>query len=434
MSISAENVLENLGFRKYQKLLFVVCCEAVAIGIGSAMLISLIIPSMPEISNAQKGILGAGLNMGLLLSGGFLGSRADKLGREKIFKNSSYLILAGLLALVVARNFYQVCLGFLVLGVGSGADLAVTNSLLMESIPKTSRKYLALLAIAMNLGAGLVYSIALGLEYWEFRQVENWRLIAVTLFSVHLCFTYLRTFLKESPMFLYQQSKLEDFEKVVREIAEFNGDKAPQLDKLEKPQTNQKLGFGSLFKHPLKKSTLLLMSIFFLTFLAIQGITMFMPRLLPMESKLEKYIIITLQQVGSIPGKLLGAKSIDSFLGRKHTITLGFLGMSMSILGFSSTTDFWLINLVSLLFACAVNLAISGLYAITPESYPTYGRSLGMGFLMGFSRCGALLSPMITGTLLDTGGVSFVVVNSSFLFLVIAGIAMFLEETKNKSD
>eukprot|EP00361_Fabrea_salina_P001029 CAMPEP_0202427966 /NCGR_PEP_ID=MMETSP1345-20130828/2063_1 /ASSEMBLY_ACC=CAM_ASM_000843 /TAXON_ID=342563 /ORGANISM="Fabrea Fabrea salina" /LENGTH=232 /DNA_ID=CAMNT_0049038813 /DNA_START=412 /DNA_END=1111 /DNA_ORIENTATION=- len=232
----------------------------------------------------------------------------------------------------------------------------------------------------MNLGAGLVYSIALGLEYWEFRQVENWRLIAVTLFSVHLCFTYLRTFLKESPMFLYQQNKLEDFEKVVREIAEFNGDKAPQLDKLEKPQNSQKLGFGSLFKHPLKKSTLLLMSIFFLTFLAIQGITMFMPRLLPMESKLEKYIIITLQQVGSIPGKLLGAKSIDSFLGRKHTITLGFLGMSMSILGFSSTTDFWLINLVSLLFACAVNLAISGLYAITPESYPTSEGPWGWAF------------------------------------------------------
>ncbi len=50
-----------------------------------------------------------------------------------------------------------------------------------------------------------------------------------------------------------------------------------------------------------------------------------------------------------------------------------------------------------------INGCIAGLYAISPMVYDTDVRTTGVGLAIGFGRTGAILSPLVAGSLLDAG-------------------------------
>jgi cyanate permease len=58
---------------------------------------------------------------------------------------------------------------------------------------------------------------------------------------------------------------------------------------------------------------------------------------------------------------------------------------------------------IALMLGMIANSAMAGLYAVGPTLYPTAVRATGMGSAIGIGRVGAILAPVISGTLLDAG-------------------------------
>jgi MFS transporter, AAHS family, vanillate permease len=72
---------------------------------------------------------------------------------------------------------------------------------------------------------------------------------------------------------------------------------------------------------------------------------------------------------------------------------MGVFGLSMRNLN----TALW----IALLLGMIANSAMAGLYAVGPTLYPTAVRATGMGSAIGIGRVGAILAPVVSGTLLD---------------------------------
>jgi MFS family permease len=49
------------------------------------------------------------------------------------------------------------------------------------------------------------------------------------------------------------------------------------------------------------------------------------------------------------------------------------------------------------------NAGVSGLYSLVAYGFPTHVRATGTGFVIGIGRGGAVLSPIIAGSLLQSG-------------------------------
>lgn len=218
MKNTAENCLDQIGWGKYQTLVFLCSCEAVGIGVGSSMLLPLIFTQLEGLTNANKGLLGAVLNLGLLLTAGYAGRKADKKGRITLFKKGSYVILVGLIMLAFSNSFWSLFFSFFVIGLGSGSDLAITNSLLMESIPTYSRKFLAYSSISMNIASTWIYVTALVMEYNQVQFISDWRFTCLMFAAVHTVFIYLRQFLEEGPIFLHEKGEIEEMKKVLKNV------------------------------------------------------------------------------------------------------------------------------------------------------------------------------------------------------------------------
>lgn len=199
-----------------------------------------------------------------------------------------------------------------------------------------------------------------------------------------------------------------------------------------KPST-QKGSFKEIFKAPQASTTWTLTSIFFLLFLGLQGIIMFMPKIISIENRTDKYILLTFQQICGLPGKFLGAELIDTQLGRKYTNIIGLVAIAITSVLFSFASTFYELVIASFFFANAVSISVAGLYAITPESFPASNRSMGFGFMMGVARIGAMFSSMITGRMLDNYGIFYTLIYSSFLFFMASIIGLSLKETRGET-
>ena len=59
--------------------------------------------------------------------------------------------------------------------------------------------------------------------------------------------------------------------------------------------------------------------------------------------------------------------------------------------------------IVALLIGAGIFGCMAGLYAFAPILYPAQTRTTGMGWAIGIGRLGAVLAPLVAGSLLDSG-------------------------------
>jgi len=120
--------------------------------------------------------------------------------------------------------------------------------------------------------------------------------------------------------------------------------------------------------------------------------------------------------------------------GRKGTCVLMLLGASASAYlygGAATQAQFIAFGLAMQFFLFGM---WSGLYAYTPELYPTRVRATGSGFASAVGRLGSLLGPYIVGVILPLAGQTGVFALGAAAFVLAALTVLVLgEETKGKS-
>src|SRR5690606_41531369 len=96
------------------------------------------------------------------------------------------------------------------------------------------------------------------------------------------------------------------------------------------------------------------------------------------------------------------------------------------------TTSDGLSDLAGALLSCCKLGARGGMYAYTPELYPTEARATGVGLATSFGRIGGILGPFLVGMFVSEGIPIEIIFTIFFISILIGVIAVLFwgKETK----
>ena len=175
---------------------------SVSAGIGS-------LTKQLDLSAGEVGFITAFGYFGAILLAAFGGRFADRFGRVPLMVFAKFLAAAGVVVMMLARNYETLVFGRLLTGAAYGIDLGVAMAYLAEFLP-TKRKSLlnywqaqwyvsTVLALAATL---LFYAVDTGPNLWR------WGLGSAAVFALVVGVLQLR--LPESPRWLAQQGRFTD--------------------------------------------------------------------------------------------------------------------------------------------------------------------------------------------------------------------------------
>lgn len=435
--VTVSQVMDRIPVGRFHRRLLAICGSAWAFDGMEVIVISFTLPVLIgawELSGFAAGLLGSASLMGMIAGNWLWGWYADEYGRVDAFQWTvlSYSVFAGLTAL--ATGFYSgFALRFLT-GVGLGGALAVDTSYLSEHLPTDRRgRYLVYLDAFWPLGN--VFAVVLA---WVFLsalptggvvalpvvgEVAGWRLLFASASFPALLVFVIRSQLRETPYYLARWGDVEAANERIAAIAEENGEEFTPIT-AESVETESSPGYSRLFETDLRTRTAMIAAAWFAVNFGYYGVFIWLPDTVgaagvvgtvtvagaTIESVYLYFLLIGLVQ---FPGYFSAAYLVEK-LGRKPTLG-SYLVLSgactflfaasmpgVSLLG-AGLSGFWPF-LAGLLAASFFTMGAWGaIYAYTPELFPTEVRATGNGFAGGVGKVGAVLGPILAGTLVEVG-------------------------------
>ncbi|NJJ38737.1 MFS transporter [Paenibacillus apii] len=349
----------------------------------------------------QIGLLTSINSLGMAAGAAAAGILADKYGRKNILLWTLIIFSAATGLSALAAGFALLCVLRFIAGFGLGGELPVASTLVSESVePKDRGRAVVLLESFWAVGW-----IAAALIAYFVIPDYGWRLALVIGAVPVLYALYLRRAIEDSPRFA-------------------------GIRKAPVPFTKR---FASVWSAEYIRSTVMLWILWFTVVFSYYGIFLWLPSVMVLKGfslvrSFEYTLIMTLAQ---LPGYFTAAYFIEKF-GRKFVLIvyLFFTAVSAAWFGFASSEGMLIAAGVCLSF---FNLgAWGGMYAYTPELYPTAIRSTGVGMAASFGRIGGIIAPLLVGVLVEWS-VSIQAIFLLFFGTVIIGAAAVLflgKETK----
>jgi MFS transporter, putative metabolite:H+ symporter len=439
---SIDSRIERIPDNKYNKRLLVLSGLGYTFDAMDMAIIAFVLPIVMGIwhlTSEQTGLLGSSVLIGYFFGAFFAGYFGDKFGRKKVIMYTLILYSVTTIISAFAVSWEQFFWMRIIAGVGTGGESAIIAPFLAEIISSKYRgKYVGMLSGFFSFG----YVGAAILAYFVIPASDfGWRLALLITAVPILLVVYWRRFLPESPRWLESQGKLAEADQVMKGIEE----KVERIigKKLPEPKSDvsyqaiqvQKGNFFSLWKRPFVKSTIMLWVLWFTVTFAFYGFFTWLPTLLFNEGyQISKSfffsIIIYLAQ---IPGYFTGA-FLNDRIGRKKVI-ISYLALGCVAAIFMSQTHSATGIVISGFFmSMFLTGTYAGIYAYTPEQYPTFIRSTGTGSASSFGRIGGLLAPILIGFVYPLYGfLGVFLLSTGFLFLGMLVVLILGDETKSKS-
>ncbi|MDG2174619.1 MAG: MFS transporter [Gammaproteobacteria bacterium] len=378
-----------------------------------------------DLSASQLGVLLSSGLIGMALGSMFLAPLADKFGRRNLILLSLSFITAGMLLSSVSQNMVLFGVMRLLTGFGIGGILVNLTVITAEF---TSDKWrtlcLTLFASGFPLGAILSGGIAVVLIA-DF----GWR--AVFLFGgicsgVMIPVVY--KLLPESLDYLLGQRRPGTLEKVNKVLGRMGHQPINELPELPAAQASNESKLRQLFSANIRRSTLLFWIAIFAVLFNFYFVMSWTPRLLTAAGLSAEQGIsggVALNLGGIIGSLTLGY--LAAFLNLQRLIAVFMLLAIVFTVAFS---QFYTELIIALVLATGIgfmlNAAIAGLFALGPSLYPVSIRSTGMGWAIGVGRVGALISPIVAGSLLDKGWETASLYNLFAVSLLISMVSVFI--------
>ena len=357
--------MDKIGMHRYGWGMFVVCGLGFAVdNIFIQAVSSIQIPLQLEfnLSNTNLGVLTSALPIGMLIGSTLCGILSDVYGRLSIFTIS--LWLSGITALVsaVARTPTTIFIAISLLGVFIGGNIPIDAALFLESIPNSKHSLLTLLSAFWPIGQ-IITSICAFLiipnsnltcsdsTNCPFSSNVGWRILQVVLGSLTLLMAATRLFLfnvQESPMFLVTKQRFKEAVRVLNAISNHNGTSISEIRESDfhcdteltsKPKVYKII--NSMLGPQYFRTTILVWLIWIFVSLGNNIFFAFITKFISLNAgnvplstgdTYRNYLIISFL---SVFGSVIGMYSSDSFLGRKYT--LGLSTMLLSIILFCLT-------------------------------------------------------------------------------------------------
>lgn len=344
----------------------------------------------------QAGALGSYALFGMMFGALVFGSLSDRFGRKKII--AVCVILFSLFTCLngLARNPTEFGICRFIAGLGIGGVMPNVVALMTEYSPKRLRSTLVAIMFS-GYSVGGMMSAGLGMYLIpNFGWPAVFFVAAVPLLLL--------------PVILWALPESVGFLLKVKRDSEA-ADKLARIDPGFVPQPGDQYSFPTgatgqaslpaLFSQGRGLSTVMFWVAFFMCLLMVYALGSWLPKLMNnagygLGSSLSFLLVLNL---GAIVGAVGGGRLADRMNLKRVLVSFFIIAAgSISLLGFKSPTEI-LYLLVAVAGATTIGTQIL-LYAYVAQFYPMAIRSTGIGWASGVGRSGAILGPMLGGTLL----------------------------------
>ncbi len=359
-----------------------------------------------HLTNGEIGLLGSALLIGYLVGAFLSGTLGDLIGRRTIIVWSLGFYSIATLISAFAGNWQFFFVFRVLAGIGTGAQSAIIAPYLSEFInSKVRGRYVG--ALAGFFSFGFVFAALLGYFLIPTSPL-GWRWVIIITALPVLLLIWWRRGLPESPRWLLIRNRVPDavavIEQLERTVAQATGRPLPPVERIVSSQATVAIGgtfksnLASLWLKRVARTTMMMWVLWFAITFAYYGFFTWIPTLLvksglTITKSFGYSIVIYLAQ---IPG-YYSAAWLNERLGRKYTIVLymalgavsallmALFHSNAAVVGFGFCLSFFM------------NGSYAGIYAYTPEVYPTSYRTTGMGVASAVGRVGGILAPLIIG-------------------------------------
>ncbi|WP_066072933.1 MFS transporter [Neobacillus soli] len=352
----------------------------------------------------QMGWIGSINSIGMAAGALIFGFMADKTGRKNVFIITLILFSVGSGASAFASTLSVFLVLRFFVGAGLGGELPVASTLVSESVPAEKRGRIVVLLESFWAGGWLIAALISFFVIPKF----GWQVALLISAAPALYALYLRIGLPDSPRF----TALKEKEKV-----------------------SSWQSFMKLWSKEHRRQTAMLWIVWFCVVFSYYGMFLWLPSVMVMKgfSMIKSFEYVLIMTLAQLPGYFTAAWCIERF-GRKFVLVVYLIGTAVSAYFFGTADTTALLMAAGILLSFFNLGAWGGLYAYTPEQYPTVIRGAGTGMAASFGRIGGVLGPLLVGYLV-TQKVSISTIFTIFCIAVLIGAATVLflgQETKRK--
>lgn len=415
-NIDVHGLIDNARFGRFHwQVLF--WCSLIIIFDGYDLVIyGVVLPVLMKewgLTPIEAGALGSYALFGMMFGALIFGPMSDRYGRKRVI--AACVVLFSLFTFLngFARDVTEFAVCRFLAGLGIGGVMPNVVALMTEYSPKKLRTTLVAIMFS-GYSVGGMLSAGLGMYLIP---AFGWSSVFFVAGIPLLLLPAILYLLPESIGFLLHAKR--DREAGVL-LGRLDPAFVPQsADRYDFPTGNTgQASLAALFSNGRTVSTLMFWLAFFMCLLMVYALASWLPKLMTqagygLGSSLSFLLVLNL---GAIVGAVGGGLVADR-LHLKTVLVVFFTlaAASISLLGYKSPTPVLYI-LVAIAGATTIGSQIL-LYAYAAQFYPIAIRSTGIGWASGVGRSGAILGPIVGGTLLAMA----MPLHFNFMFFAIPG-------------
>ncbi|SET28422.1 MFS transporter [Paenibacillus sp. NFR01] len=340
-------------------------------------------------------------SVGMAIGAAAAGILADRFGRKSVLLWTLlvFSVASGLSAF--AAGYAVLCVLRFIAGFGLGGELPVASTLVSESMPAKERGR----AVVLLESFWAVGWIASALIAYFVIPNYGWRIAFVIGAIPALYALVLRRTIDDSPRFAAVKSAPVSLRKRI----------------------------ATVWNAEYRKSTVMLWILWFTVVFSYYGMFLWLPTVMVLKgfSLVKSFEYVLIMTLAQLPGYFTAAYFIEKF-GRKFVLVIYLLLTAGSAAWFGNATTEGMLMAAGICLSFFNLGAWGGMYAYTPELYPTALRSTGAGLATAFGRIGGIIAPTLVGTLVDRSVHISTIFMLFFVTIIIGALAVLLlgRETK----
>lgn len=389
----------------YQWLLLGLCFLIVTTDGMDVAIMGFLAPGITRewgISKAAFGVVMSAAPIGLAIGALLVGPMSDRFGRKKLLIGSVALFGLFNLASAFAHNTVELSALRFLTGLGLGAAMPSTTTLLSEYVPERSRSMLlATMFTGFNLGSALIGFLAAAIL-----PHHGWRAVLLAGGAIPLlCVPVYLLLIPESARFMVVKAfPAERIARTLRRVC--RGEIAADTTfTVSEPAVTGSQPVRTVLSQSYRNITLALWVTYFMGLLVIYLLSGWLPTLikdagLPIERAAS---LTALFQLGGTVGALVVGFFMDRVAPRRVIGTTYLLGAVWIVLLSSGSVSSSLFAFYVLAAGFCMSGAQTGLNAFAPSCYPTAVRATGVSWMLGIGRFGSITGSMAGGVLLTLG-------------------------------
>ena len=391
-----------------------------------------------SLTSVQTGVLGSGTFIGYFLGAMLAGILGDLIGRRRVMMYALVIYCIASLASATAHDWPFFLATRIVAGLGTGAESAIVAPFLSEFV---ARRYRGAFtgSLAGFFSFGFVAAALLG--YLVIPLAPNaWRVVMVITALPIVMLLWWRRALPESPRWLVARGRHAEAEVIVAQAEAELMAAGVKLEPLpandaaadaEVPVAAERASVlanvKALWSRKLARITTMTWLMWLSITFSYYAFFTWIPSLLVQNgmtiTRSFSYSLVI--YIAQMPGYFSGAW-LNEKIGRQATIASYMVLGGVSALGLALTRSDGGIMLSGVLLSFFMNGTYAGVYAYTPEVFPTDVRATGTGLASSIGRLGAIAAPILVGYVYPRLGFPGVFGATTFVLLIGAAAVVLM--------